>query len=53
MVWHKLNRELVGGILWLGTSKPKIKFLTWLTEWWRQWGKRSGPVKIENLELAG
>ena len=53
VVRHRLNRELVGRIVWLDTTSARIELLSWPTDWWREaWGQRPVPVLVENLELA-
>ena len=51
VVRHRLNRELVGRIVWLDTDHAQIELLSWPTDWWRRWGTRPVPVLTENLEL--
>ena len=51
VVHHRLNRELMGRIVWLDTDHAQIELLSWPTDWWRQWGTRPVPVLVGNLEL--
>ena len=52
VVHHRLNRELVGRIVWLDTDHAQIELLSWPTDWWRRWGARPVPVLVGNLELV-